>query len=128
MIEKIREIEWLPFLFLETAVSWDGINTWPAVCSCWKMVLNKDLHAGCKEGLRIVSELRLWHLKSEDSVNLLLKAFLRVTNRRCTLALFSHTIPQFHHRNFSFFHSGKTSAFVINFWYKLYHLKYALRN
>lgn len=31
------------------------------------MVLNKDLHAGCKEGLRIVSELRSRHLKSENS-------------------------------------------------------------
>lgn len=30
------------------------------------MVLNKDLHAGCKEGLKIVSELRSRHLKSED--------------------------------------------------------------
>lgn len=31
------------------------------------MVLKKDLHAGCKEGIRIVSELRSRHLQSENS-------------------------------------------------------------
>lgn len=60
-------------------------------------------------------------------MNLVLKAFLS-NQQKVHTGTAQSTIPQFNHCNFSFFHLGKSSAFVINFWHKLYHLKYVLRN